>query len=111
MLGRRRTGSQADIVSDVLKLGGADLFKSLTPLLKLLVDLHGLLDHFVVGILGPSHHRKVGPGRDPLVTVRIQPESEKHAFLEFLLGRRFGHGHQPSAELAKIKPLKHFENR
>src|SRR5207245_150905 len=85
----RRVGMmlfQTDRMGDVVELFAADFVQLLASGFQLLVDLNGLLGHLRVGLLAASHQGEVRAGRDALVAVRVQSDTEQEGPGFFLLG-------------------------
>ena len=77
---------QADRVGDIVELFAADFMQFLAHGFQLLVDLNGLLGHLLVGLLAASQQCEVRAGRDALVAVRVQSDTEQKGLGFFLLG-------------------------
>src|SRR6266571_9505073 len=78
---------QTDRLGNVVELFAADLVQLLAHGFELLIDLNRLLGHLLVSLLAASHQGEVRTGRDALVAVGVQSDTEQQGLGLFLLGK------------------------
>jgi len=71
---------QADLVSNVVKLFVADIFKLFAARFEFFVNLYGFFGHYRVGFLGAADEREIRAGGESFMAIGIQSDTQHYRF-------------------------------